>query len=216
MENYTMKREQADTASNSGAPTDTIEFHAAVIEGRTILTEIEKAERGQLRLGELADTLAPKYGDRTVAKFADELGIAKCTLDRYRTVYRAWAGKLAPGPNLPVSFAALRELATHPDREQIIQKNPNITNAEARDRMRQLNGKSKKEKEAEQEDGWLKENKKWFKDLVVLANDATRAAGVPNQCTPEQLEKLTPFAVVCAKRRQNAVQPRQSTRGIVG
>src|SRR5262249_48607761 len=88
------KRKQV--AIDTSAPTDTIGFHEAVIEGTGILKQIDAAERGKLRLGELVAKVEKKYGDRTLAKFAEELGIAKCTLDRYQTVYRAWEGKLAP------------------------------------------------------------------------------------------------------------------------
>ena len=87
-----------------------------------------------------------------MAKFAAEIGVAKCTVDRYRTVYRAWAGKLAPGPNLVPLYAVLRELATHPEREQLIAEYPELTKREARDRMRKHNGKAKEAKETEQED----------------------------------------------------------------
>jgi primosomal protein N'' len=44
---------------------------------------------------------------------------------------------LAPGPISP-SYAVLRELAKHPDREQLVQANPNITKREAREIMRKL------------------------------------------------------------------------------
>ena len=56
--------------------------------------------------------------------------------------------------------------------------------------MREHNGKAKEAKEAEQEDDWLKHSRKWFKDLVALANDVARAAEVPNQSTSNQLETL--------------------------
>ena len=45
---------------------------------------------GELRLGEIADQLKTHYDDRTIAKFAKAIDVAKCTVDRYRTVYRAW------------------------------------------------------------------------------------------------------------------------------
>src|SRR6516165_10066583 len=127
------KRKQV--AVDTSAPTDTIPYDKAVREGQAILAKIDDAERGQLRLGELAHKLEKKYGDRTLAKFAAEIGVAKCTLDRYQTVYRAWEGKLAPGP-ISTSYAVLRELQTHPDRAQIIRKNPNLTKREAHERMR--------------------------------------------------------------------------------
>ena len=183
------KRKQV--AVETSAPTDTIPYDKAVREGQAILAKIDDAERGQLRLGELAHKLEKKYGDRTLAKFAAEIGVAKCTLDRYQTVYRAWEGKLAPGP-ISTSYAVLRELQTHPDRAQIIRKNPNLTKREAHERMRELKGtaKDEREREQEQEDEWLKHDRKWFKDLVAIANEAARAAGVLDEYTPEQLDKL--------------------------
>ena len=51
-----------------------------MIEGKEILAKIEEAKRGQLRLGELADKLETQYGDRTLAKYAEALDIASCTL----------------------------------------------------------------------------------------------------------------------------------------
>jgi len=182
-------------------PADTVEFHAAVIEGKQILKEIEKAERGQLRLGELADRLEPKYGDRTLAQFAKELDIAQCTLARYRDVYRAWANanicapgrKSSPSYNTEPSpsYAALRELATHPEREEIIQQNPKITKREARDLMREHKKQSQGVEEAEQADDWTKHNRQWFKELVALASALYRKADVVvDECAPEQLENL--------------------------
>jgi hypothetical protein len=185
-----MSNKKNGSAEASAPASDIIPFEEGVAECREIVLKIEEAERGQLRIGEVADNLEPKYKDRTIAKFATEIGIAKCTVDRYRTVYRAWAGKLAPGPNLVPSYAVLRELATHPEREQIIAKHPDTTKREARDRMRKHNGTAKEAKEAAQESQWLKHYRKWFKDLVALANDASRAADVPDLCTSEQLADL--------------------------
>jgi hypothetical protein len=133
----TNKSNKKNGSADTSAPADTIPYDKAVREGKEIILKIEAAERGQLRLGELADKLEPKYKDRTLAKFAAEIGIAKCTLDRYRTVYRAWEGKLAPGPNL-VSYAVSRELATHPDRAEIIKSASNLTKQEAHRLMCEL------------------------------------------------------------------------------
>jgi hypothetical protein len=182
------KRKQV--AVNTSVPTDEF-FDEAVREGKEILAQIDQAERGQFRLGALAHQVKTKYNDRSLARFAKEIGIAKCTLERYRTVYRAWEGKLAPGP-ISTSYAVLRELATHPEREQIIRKNPDLTKREAHELMRKREGaaKTKQEQEQEQEDEWLKHDRKWFKDLVAVANEASRVAGVLDEYTPEQLDKL--------------------------
>jgi hypothetical protein len=121
----------ADTSSPTvtiGA--DIIPFDAAVREGQEIVLKIEAAEKGQLRLGELADNLKTHYDDRTIAKFAAEIGVAKCTVDRYRTVYRQWKDKLAPGPNLdPPSYAVLRELATIPSASKLYVRTRTSPNA---------------------------------------------------------------------------------------
>jgi hypothetical protein len=190
------KAAPTDTSAqpDASAPTDIIPYDDAVAEGKAIRSNIEAAEGGQLRLGELADRVEAKYGDRTQAKLADAIGIARCTLDRYRTVYRAWKDILAPGPNSdpppPPPYAVCRELATHPRREQIILAHPDLTKSEALDEMRKFKGKTKEAKEQEQEDEWLKHSRDWFKEVVALCNEAVRMADVPNQCTPEQLDKL--------------------------
>jgi hypothetical protein len=186
------KKNGSAQAETTVPATDTIPYDDAVSEGQAIVLKIAAAEaKAQLRLGELADNLELKYKDRTIAKFAAEIGIAKCTVDRYRTIYRSYKGILAPGPNLVLpSYAVLRELATHPDREQIIAKHPAITKREALAEMRKLNGKAQEAKEAEQEDNWLKHNRKWFKDLVTLAHEVSRVAVVPNEFTPEQQHNL--------------------------
>jgi hypothetical protein len=187
----TNKSNGKNGSADTSGPTDIIPYDKAVREGQEIVLEIEVAERGQLRLGELAHKLEKKYGDRTLAKFAAEIGVAKCTLDRYQTVYRAWEGKLAPGP-ISTSYAVLRELATHPDREQIIRKNPNLTKREAL-ALRRKDAKQKQQKEEEDEwDEWLKHNRKWFKELVAVAHRVVNVAGGIDldECTPEQLENL--------------------------
>lgn len=175
-----------EAAIDTTAPTETISFDEAVREGKAILAKIEEAERGQLRLGELADQLETQYGDRTLAKYAKALAIAPCTLARYRDVYRAWdgAGIRAPGR---LSYAVLRELATHPDRAEIIRDRPDLTKRAAQDEMRKHKNGGQEKKEAAQEAEWLRHNRKWFKDLVTLANEATSAAAFANnECTTDE------------------------------
>jgi hypothetical protein len=169
----------------------TIPYNDAVREGKAILAEIEAAERGQLRLGELADKVEPKYKDRTLAKLAAELGVAPCTLARYRDVYRAWRDISAPGRE-SVSYAVLRELATHPEREQLISKHPNLTKRGARNLMRgqETATKDKQKQTQQREDDWLRDNRRWFKEVCDIANEATDAANVAFNCTPEQLNNL--------------------------
>jgi hypothetical protein len=65
-----------------------------------------------------------------------------------------------------------------------------MTKREAQELKRRHRRAAEGKAQQEQEDDWLKHNRKWFKDLVVLANEACRAAGVAFDCTPEQLENL--------------------------
>jgi hypothetical protein len=115
---------------NEVQTTDTIPFDDAVAEGKELKAKIADAERSQLRLGELAAKLEPKYGDRTLAKFAAEIGIDKNTLNNYRTVYRAWEGKLPPGVKSP-SFTVLKELQNVAERAELIKKEPTMSKRRA-------------------------------------------------------------------------------------
>jgi hypothetical protein len=178
----------APSAAASG-PVERIKYNDAVTEGKEIIANLEAAESKQLRLGELADKLEPKYGDRTLAKFADEIGVAKCTLERHRNVYRAYDGKLAPGP-ISVSYAVLRELQKHPEREQIIQAKPYLTKREAREEMLKFKGTPKNKQKQNEKDQWLRDNQKWFRGLLNAADEAARVAGIVDLDDDEQLNKL--------------------------
>jgi hypothetical protein len=177
--------------ANGTAPTETIPFDDCVREGREIVARIKDAEQGQLRLGELADKVVQtKYGDRTLAKFAEAIGISHCTLERHRSVYRAWKEIPAPGPELP-SYAAMRALQDHPDRAGIVRDNPKLTKAEASRMMSDhKEGKGAPAKGKAQGDEWHKNNVQWFRKVVTIGNDAIRAAAFMEKCTPAQRQKL--------------------------
>lgn len=123
-------------------------------------------------MGELADKVEQKYGDRSRAKFAKEIGVLACTLERYRSVFRAWKGIPAPGP---VSYAVLRELQDHPEREKIVNENPKITKREAQKLRREHEGRPNKKSG----DGQLEEAKRWLRRVCSLANEVKRTAEVP-------------------------------------
>jgi hypothetical protein len=183
---------------DTGAPTSTkiVDFDAIVREGKQVVAELRGHERrGQLRLGELADLVETHYGQRDLKRFAGELGIAACTLGRYRDVYRAWdgAGIRAPGR---ISYTVMRELAANPKRAEIVAESPNLTKAEARDKMREFKGgqennggQEEKTKTVEASDGWEAETKRWFRELVTIANAAVGAASI-GTLTPERKRAL--------------------------
>jgi hypothetical protein len=184
------KANKKNGSSDTSAPTDTISFDEAVREGKEI---VANAERGQWRLGELADSVEKKYGERKLAKFADAIGVAPCTLARYRDVYRKWKDICAPGRESMPPYAVLRELAqfaTHPKCKQLIQDNPKITKREAYELRRKLKGDEEEKQEQQQEGEWLRDNRRWFRDLCTDAEKAARAANFAFQCPREKLHEL--------------------------
>ena len=144
----TDKSNKKNGSADTTPPTDTIPYDQAVAEGKKILAD---AERGQWRLGELAHNVEKGYGERKLAKFAEAIGVAPCTLLRYRDVYRAWKDICAPGRESIPSYAVLRELAAHPNHEQIIRDNPKITKREAYELRRKYQGKEKEKQKQEDE-----------------------------------------------------------------
>src|SRR5205823_3838698 len=86
-----------------------IDYDAAVTEGKKITQD---TERGWMRLGELADRIEPRYDNQTLKRFAADIGIAACTLERRRSVYRAWAEAPKSAP-APISYTVAQELQTH-------------------------------------------------------------------------------------------------------
>jgi hypothetical protein len=164
------------TQANKTSSGDAVPFDDAVREAKEILDRSKTQERKeQMRLGELADKVVhPKYGDRTLAKFAKAIGIASCTLARYQSVYRAWDGRGIQAPG-PVSYAVLRELQDHPDRSEIVKKNPNLSKREAREFAQDHKGQAKKQKQ-KASDWQTAECERYFRKLMVLATDAIEAA----------------------------------------
>jgi hypothetical protein len=112
-------------AATPPAPDPT--YEDIVAEGERLVDEMTTTNsRVQWRLGELADLVEPedgkpRYRDQTLSKFATRIGLNRCTVARYRTVFRAWKEilqKSAPGLLLPYTVA--RELAGLDNREKLI------------------------------------------------------------------------------------------------
>lgn len=182
-----MAKNKKNGSADTSAPTDFIPFEDGVREGKDIL---ERERQGSLRLGEIADKLERKYADRTLAKFAREIGLAPCTVERHLSVYRAWKEKPALGP---VLYGVLRALQDHPDRASIIEENPKLTQKEAQkmmcahkegfatDATGKTNGKT----------DWDKHNRQLVKTIYRLAREACRAEHIIGERpTPEQKHSL--------------------------
>jgi hypothetical protein len=72
-----------------------------------------------------------KYGEHTLERFGDEIGVLLSTLQHWRWTAEAWPELFGRPNNLSVGAA----LAKHPDRLAIIKSDPDLTVAEARAMM---------------------------------------------------------------------------------
>jgi hypothetical protein len=108
------------------------EYQAAVKEGKAITVQLSGK---QWALGDLADKVEKVYGENRLKQFAEDINFAGavCTLERCRDVCRAFP----ESRGRPRHFASAQLLAAHPDRFEIVKRNPDISKAEARELMRQ-------------------------------------------------------------------------------
>jgi hypothetical protein len=104
----------------------TILWDDAVEEGARLVKHIDQS---QMRLGQIADELEPKYGDATLARYAQELKMNLNTLQNCRSVYRTWHED--PRVKQFPKFSVAKALVRHPDRAKIVEANPDITEREA-------------------------------------------------------------------------------------
>jgi hypothetical protein len=164
--NSAMERERAQKRARKQTDgTEPPDFYdAAVAEGTQIMKNMEKAEWGRMRLGELAAKVEKEYGKNKLKQFAKDIGAVLCTLERSRSVYRAWAEIPAAPPN----FSVAQELQDHPERAQIIKDKPNITTREARKKAQAW----KEKKQKENPNFAVDQLKDWFKTLLARAGKA--------------------------------------------
>jgi hypothetical protein len=176
----------------TGAPVEKpaqVPYNDAVREAKRALGEMSKA---QWKIGELADNIEPIYSESTLAQFAKAIGIAACTVERYRDVYRAWrdvyhAWKENPDPGRELlSYSAARTLATHPNRADFLSDNPRLTKRDAEKIMKKYHerrdaGDDAKQRDDQQEeqtpptgkDKWrMSEVRRWVKAVNKLALEA--------------------------------------------
>jgi hypothetical protein len=97
-----------------------IPYDQAVEDGRKLVTSMKDS---QFELGRIADKLEPKYGEHTLERFAEDIGLDYGTLKSYRTTYKAWKDE----PVRPRSFSVARALNRLPDKAFHIEKHPDMT-----------------------------------------------------------------------------------------
>jgi len=103
-----------------------VPYDEAVVEAKKIMLDISDK---QWQLGDLANRLEPKYGERTLHKFANEIGMSVTTLQIRRAVARAWPESFR---RRNISFGIAQSLIAHPDRFKIVDETPSLTVEEAR------------------------------------------------------------------------------------
>ena len=127
----------------------------AIAEGKRLVKALQSNE---MKLGELADRLEPIYGAQTLACFAKEIGVKVGTLNRCRSVYRAYKGR---DSGSGASFAVRKALQGHPERDKIIKEvKPGVR--EARTIMKDYRvaqgqdpDKGQEQDQAQEQDEWL-------------------------------------------------------------
>jgi hypothetical protein len=142
-------------------------YKAMVAEAKEI---DQTADMDQMRLAKIAAQVETKYGEGTLKQFAKDTGIALCTLQRRRSVWRAWEEIQAVPPKL---YSVAQELQAHPERGRIITEEPDITSSRARKLMRVYKEQQQEEQQQKPKNGWtVKETQRWFNDLVARASAA--------------------------------------------
>jgi len=129
----------------------------------------QTADKGQMRLAQIAAQVETKYGEETLKHFAKDTGIALCTLQRRRSVWRAWEEIQAAPPKL---YSVAQELQAHPERARISKEEPDITSSRARKLMREYKEQQRPQKVNNGGDWTVKGTKRWFNDLVERASKA--------------------------------------------
>lgn len=107
------------------------EYAALVKQGRAAL---KKQDDVNWELGELAIKVDKKYNEDKLGQYAKDIGVEKRHLMICRTTFQKW-----PEKNGRPFFWIAHVLNPHPQRAQIVAKNPSITFKEARDRMKAFN-----------------------------------------------------------------------------
>ena len=151
-----------------------MKYEEAVERGRIIVRDFN---RNQWQLGELAHSLEPIYGKKTLERYADDIGINYASLRLCRTVHRAWIRS-----NFKPNFSVAKALMKVPNREMIVRKEPEITVREAI-----LTAKSYRERMMS----------KKYKDMVVhrIVNKLSRIANKFLDQTSEEKKLIEELAI---------------------
>jgi hypothetical protein len=171
----TRKRGRAQKQTERVEP-ERIKYGRTVIaKGKRLAATLKSGDAAEKELGELADRLQPKYGDKTLACFAKAIGLSADRLNRCRSVYRAYKDKPIKGTS--PNFGLYQALQAHPKRDEIINI-PGMTVAKARTFMRDYR---KAQGQGQEEDARVRNTRGWLNEVVEFAAEAYKKYGYPMQ-----------------------------------
>ena len=186
------KRKRARRESVAQPPaidpkTGTLDYDAAVAEAKQI---IARGEKDHWRLAELAATLETQEGKKSLKKFAADIGVAVCTLERLIRVWKAWAEFPGAPPKFYSVAQALQELPVS-DKIAAMAKNPTMREAREFAREHKQKKDPNKGKQKLPDSPRLKEYRKYLRDAVIHAKDAASYADIVDEnLDNERLEAL--------------------------
>jgi transposase-like protein len=163
--------EKTKTKAKAKKDADAISYDEAVTEGKQLVKAIKS---NQMRLGELADRLEPKYGKQTLKHFAKEIGVKASTVERWRSVYRSRKGKPATEPESPPSVLKAIQGLPEPVQDEILKLKPTVRQAHthARD-YRAAHPEIQEDWKVRDARGWLGQAEKHAKDAIQYGHPAS-------------------------------------------
>jgi len=99
------------------------------MEYEVAVSELTKITDSNWRIGEIADSVEPKYGERTLHRLADDTGIEFKTLANCRWIWRQFEGENSLRRENPWGVYVV--FAAQEDRAELVQKSWTVAEARA-------------------------------------------------------------------------------------
>lgn len=163
-------------------------------------------------IGDLACEVMTGYGMNTLEKYANEIALNYNTLKACCATSQAWPQKVKR-----ITFWSVHQiLNVHPDREKIIEENPNITWREAKDKVREYHATTGSEKAARkiEEEARHKEEIEARKVEVLARREAKKAEEEKAKAERERAraEAKAQREATEAAARQHKAEEREAAR----
>jgi hypothetical protein len=170
---------KADVPADDAAAPEKITYEDAVAEGKRLVAETATTtDRNDWRIAELADLVVTHYRENPLAKFASEIGLNHCTVQRRLTTYRNWKEIRKADPGLLLSYSVARALEKHPERERLIRANPTMTKRQATKLMKAHHRKPENE------------TQKWWKNMLKRSGKAMADESIVKAANRQDLLKV--------------------------